>query len=344
MNLRQLAALLKLSPATVSRALNGFPEVNAETRERVLAAAAQHGYRPNTIARKLATGRTDSIGLIYPFEPSDLGDPVFLDVIAGITERLAEAQMDLIIVSAAQANELATYHRMVSAARVDGLIVARTLVNDPRLHYLQERGFPFVAHGRSHLTQPYPWFDYDNEAGMRLAVRRLLQFGHRDIGLISAPLRMNFASQRREGFLQELEQAGVHPAAHRLETAELNPSQGRLAMQRLLSAPSRPSAVVVDNNVAAVGAMQALREAGLTPGSDISVIVFGGLPLADGETSPISAVLQPEPRRAGQTMAELMLARLSGEPADTLTRLWQPVLRPGNSDAPLPRQGEPDGR
>ncbi|QEL55683.1 substrate-binding domain-containing protein [Chromobacterium paludis] len=340
MNLRQLAALLKLSPATVSRALNGFPEVNAETRERVRAAAAKHGYRPNTIARKLATGRTDSIGLIYPFEPSDLGDPVFLDVIAGITEKLAEAQMDLVIVSAAQANELATYHRMVSAARVDGLIVARTLVNDPRLQYLQERGFPFVAHGRSKLPQPYSWFDYDNEAGMRLAVQRLLQFGHRDIGLISAPLRMNFASQRRDGFLLELEQAGIVPAPERLEIAELNPQQGKLAMQRLLSAPTRPSAVVVDNNVAAVGAMQALRQAGLRPGQDLSIIVFGGLPQSDGETDPISAVLQPEPRQAGKTLAELMLARLAGEPAQSLTRLWQPVLRPGNSDAPLARQSE----
>lgn len=334
MNLRQLAALLQLSPTTVSRALNGFPEVNAETRDRVLAAAALHGYQPNTVARRLATGRTDSIGIIYPFEPSDLGDPVFLDVIAGITERLAEERMDLVIVSAAKANELATYHRVVSGSRVDGLIVARTQVDDARLNYLAEKNFPFVAHGRSNLKPPYPWFDYDNEAGMRLAVDRLVGLGHRDIALISAPLSMNFAMQRRQGFLLGLQAAGVEPVAEHLVAGGLTPGQGREAMRQLLASSTPPSAVAVDNNVAAVGVMQAIRQAGKVPGRDISVIVFGNLPTLEGEASSVSAVIQPEPRKAGRTMAELMLARLAGRPAAELTRLWKPVLVCGDSDAP----------
>jgi LacI family transcriptional regulator len=336
MNLRQFAALLNLSPTTVSRALNGFPEVNAETRERVQAAAAQYGYRPNTVARRLATGRTDSIGLIYPFEPSDLGDPVFLDVIAGITERLAAEQMDLMIVSAAKADELATYHRVVSGSRVDGLIVARTQVDDPRLQYLQEKNFPFVAHGRSNLVKPYPWFDYDNEAGMRMAVERLAGFGHRDIALVSAPLYMNFAAQRRQGFLLGLHAAGLEALPEHLVIGGLSPEQGRAAMAALLASSPPPTAVVVDNNVAAVGVLQALRRAGLVPGRDIAVLVFGNMPEQDGETSTVSAVVQPEPRKAGRTMAELMLARLNGRPAEELQALWQPLLVAGDTDGVLP--------
>jgi LacI family transcriptional regulator len=333
MNLRQLAALLDLSPATVSRALNGFPEVNAATRERVMEAAAKHGYQPNTVARRLATGRTDSIGLIYPFEPTDLGDPVFLDVIAGITERLGEAGLDLVIVSAAQANELATYKRVVSGSRVDGLFVARTLVDDPRLQFLQEKNFPFVAHGRSKLRHPYAWFDYDNESGMKLAVRELLNAGHRDIALIGAPLEMNFAMQRRQGFVDGLSTAGIKPRGEHMVVGGLTPEGGRAAMSWLLRCHPVPSAVVVDNNVAALGVERALRQAGLVPGRDISLIVFGNLPANDDEACTVSAVIQPQPRHAGHTLADLMLARLEGKPCAELTRLWQPQLVSGTTIA-----------
>ena len=335
MNLRQLSALLKLSPTTVSRALNGFPEVSAETRERVREAAALHGYRANTVARRLATGRTDSIGIIYPFEPTDLGDPVFLDIIAGVTEGLGEAGMDLVIVSASRENEMDTYQRVVSGGRVDGLIVARTLVTDPRLQFLQEKDFPFVAHGRSELARPYAWFDYDNEVGMRLAVERLLSLGHRRIASISAPLAMNFAAQRRTGFLAGLAECEVECPAEYLVEGGLTPQHGVEAMQSLLALPEPPTAVVVDNNVAAVGVMQCLRHAGLRAGHDLSIIVFGGLPSFHGEETDISAVVQPQPRHAGHMLARLMLARLAGKAPEELTCLWEPLLADGSSTARL---------
>ncbi|WP_035055373.1 substrate-binding domain-containing protein [Andreprevotia chitinilytica] len=336
MNLRQLAAHLQLSPTTVSRALNGFPEVNQETRERVVETAVRLGYRPNTVARRLATGKTDSIGIIYPFEPTDLGDPVFLDIIAGATERLGEAGMDLVIVSAAVENELETYHRVVSGGRVDGLIVARTRVHDARLQYLASKNFPFVAHGRSELADPYPWFDYDNEAGMRLAVDQLTGEGHRRIALVHAPLEMNFAMQRRLGFLVGLNAAGADARSEYLVCGGLSPKEGAVATQALLALPEPPTAIVVDNNVSAPGVMTALRQAGLVAGRDISVIVFGGLRSQETETSEVSAVLQPEPREAGRTLAELMLARLNGRPAAELSRLWKPVFVAGTTDTPLP--------
>ncbi|GGP23695.1 substrate-binding domain-containing protein [Silvimonas iriomotensis] len=334
MNLRELAAHLQLSPTTVSRALNGFPEVNAETRERVVEAAARLGYRANTVARRLATGKTDSIGIIYPFEPSDLGDPVFLDIIAGITERLGEAAMDLVIVSAAQENELETYQRVVSGGRVDGLIVARTEVNDARLQYLQERNFPFVAHGRSDLARPYAWFDYDNEYGMRLAVDRLTELGHQHIALISAPLSLNFAAQRRRGYLVGLNAGGVQVEPEFMISCGLSPAEGAAAMNRLLAMPQRPTAVVVDNNVSAVGVMSALRQSGLHPGEDISVIVFGGLPTLLADSMTVSAVMQPRARQAGRTLADLMLGSLAGHDAQSLTALWKPELVSGNTDLP----------
>ncbi|MDF0604814.1 substrate-binding domain-containing protein [Neisseriaceae bacterium TC5R-5] len=334
MKLRQLAALLQLSPATVSRALNGFAEVNAQTRARVLAAAKLHGYHANTIARKLATGRTDSIGLIYPFKPSDLGDPVFLEVIAGLTESLNEQHMDLVIISAAKANELATYQRVMSGRRVDGLVVARTLVSDPRLDLLQEKNFPFVAYGRSQQQSlPYAWFDYDNVSGMQLAVARLAALGHRKIALISASLTMNFANQRHQGFIDGLASAGLSPDPQHMLNGGLSPLEGKQAMIQLLNAVDQPSAVIVDNNIAAIGVVQALQQLGKQAGRDIALIVFGGLPSLYGESAAISAIMQPKPRQAGHVIAKLMLARLNGEDVAGLNQLWQPELIAAASDA-----------
>lgn len=335
MNLRQLAAYLQLSPTTVSRALNGFPEVNRATRERVAEAAVRLGYRPNTVARRLATGKTDSIGIIYPFEPTDLGDPVFLDIIAGVTERLGEAGMDFMIISAAVENELATYHRIVSDGRVDGLIVARTRVQDARLQFLASKNFPFVAHGRSELSQSYPWFDYDNEAGMRLAVDQLTGEGHRKIALVHAPLDMNFAMQRRMGFLLGLHAAGVEACPEYLVCGGLSPREGAAAAEALLAMPEPPTAIVVDNNVSAQGVMAMLRQAEWVAGRDISVIVFGGLSAQDPALPAVSAILQPEPREAGRTLAHLMLRRLAGEPVNELCALWKPVFVPGATDIPV---------
>src|SRR3990167_4225893 len=125
MNLKNLARTLGISETTVSRALNGYPEVSERTRARVLEAAKAAGYRPNPMARSLAVGRTNVVGIIYPLLPNDLADPMFLDIVGGMSEALEAQQMDLIIAPVSPANEFRSYEHMVRARRVDGLIVGR---------------------------------------------------------------------------------------------------------------------------------------------------------------------------------------------------------------------------
>ena len=140
-NLKALSDALGLSRTTVSRALNGYDDVSEATRERVARAAREMGYVADPTARRLATGRADVIGIVYPFGAGDLGDPRFGEVVAGITERLAERNLDFIIASARPNAELDTYRRIVDGKLVDGLIVARTRVDDPRIAYLQKSAF-----------------------------------------------------------------------------------------------------------------------------------------------------------------------------------------------------------
>jgi LacI family transcriptional regulator len=321
MNLKTLAGQLGMSKTTVSRALNGYPEVSDRTRERVLAAAQAAGYQANPVARTLAVGRSNVFGIIYPLLPADLGDPMFLDVVGGMSEALEAARMNLIIAPVSPANELPSYEQMVRGKRVDGLVVSRTLVHDERIAYLAKSRFPFVAHGRTQLGEPYAWFDYDNEAGIRKAVECLREHGHRRIAMISAPLELNFAAQRRAAFIAAL--AGIAPDPHYLIDTTIEQRSGYLAMRQLLDTSPRPTAVVVDNHFAGAGAVRALQDAGVAIGEEISLIVWGSL---QDSPLPIATIEQPRAREAGREMAGMLLALSQGKPAAELQTLWQPEL------------------
>lgn len=328
MNLAHLANHLGMSKTTVSRALNGYPEVNVRTRERVLKAAKEVGYQPNPMARSLALGRTNVFGIIYPLLPTDLGDPMFLDVVAGMSSALEAVNKNLIIAPVSPAAEQPAYQQIVRGRRVDGLVVGRTLVRDERIAFLSKAKFPFVAHGRTELKAPYAWFDYDNEAGIRLAVERLLGLGHQRVALIGAPLELNFARQRKDSFIATLAAAGLAADPRYLIDNTLDRRSGHQAMQQLLACSPRPTAVIVDNHLSGVGAVRALLDAGIEIGKDISVIVWGGMAdtLAGANVTTID---QPNPSQAGARMVEMLLALVDGTPASELQELWQPVLLEG---------------
>jgi LacI family transcriptional regulator len=213
-------------------------------------------------------------------------------------------------------------------------VVANTQRDDPRIRLLQERGFPFLAYGRTESTLPYAWFDFDNQAGGRLATERLLRLGHRRIGLIHALRRYTFAYQRLAGFHDALQTAGVAPAADLLHEVDLSRDAGHTAMRRLLAQPVRPTAVLVDNNLSGVGALRALAEAGLHPGRDLSLIVYDGVPADLPLPYRVTCIEQPTGELAGRTMARLVLDLLAGKPVEELHALAQPRLGEGDTDAP----------
>ncbi|WP_292932861.1 substrate-binding domain-containing protein [Noviherbaspirillum sp.] len=335
MNLKNLARTLGISETTVSRALNGYPEVSERTRQRVLEAARAAGYRPNPMARSLAVGRSNMVGMISPLSANDMFDPMFADIINGMSEALEARQMDLVIVPVSSANELRAYEHMLQGRRVDGLVVSRTRIHDERIALLASHGLPFVAHGRTQLNAPHAWFDYDNEAGMRLAVERLLSLGHQRIGLISADLDMNFACQRHASFVTAIQAAGLSVSPDYLIDKVLDRRAAYQAMKQLLDASPRPTAVVVDNQMSGVGAVRALLDSGIRIGKDISLIVWGVMEDSLAGYN-VTTVDQPHPDRAGAKMIEMLLSILDGTPPQQLQELWQPVLLAGETVGPCP--------
>ncbi|HHL20506.1 MAG TPA: LacI family transcriptional regulator, partial [Aliiroseovarius sp.] len=161
MNLKQLSELLKLSPTTVSRALNGYPEVSEATRKRVRAAADAHGYHPNIRARALATGRAMAIGHVLPLDSrNEVVNPIFGDFISGAGETYAQAGYDMLISIVSEAEQEEAYRAFRTKGNVDGIIVHGPRMHDSRISLLNDIGIPYVVHGRaSDAREPYSWVD-----------------------------------------------------------------------------------------------------------------------------------------------------------------------------------------
>lgn len=333
-NLKMLAASLGLSQTTVSRALGGYSDVSETTRKRVAEAAQQMGYKPDPLARRLATGRTDTVGLVFPFSATEFGDHRLGEVVSGLSEGLNAHGMDLSIIPVRPEHELETYQRVIDGRRVDALIVAWTRVHDARIRLLQERGFPFLSYGRTDSPVPYPWFDFDNEAGAKAAVERLVAFGHRRIGFIHAPLDYNFSAQRHAGFFAALRDAGVEPDQRLIVECPLSRTSGYKAMTALLALETPPTAVLADNNLTGLGAVRAIGDKGLKMPGDISVIVYDGVSSDAPLPYTVTAVQQLTGEQSGHIMAEQIVAVLAGKPVDKLQHLGQPVIEAGETDGP----------
>lgn len=334
-NLKELSNKLGLSQTTVSRALGGYSDVSPTTRERVQQAAAEFGYQPSLAARQVASGRAEAVGIVYSLGTEFLGNPAFLEMLTSLAQRLERSNFDLLLAAAPEHDEMRVYERMVRGRRVDALLVAHTLVDDPRIRWLRESNMPFLAYGRTAQADSIAWFDFDNEAGSRLAVEQLVALGHRRIAYVHSPLEYNFAFQRHAGFVAAMERARLKVDRRMIVGGSLDRRTGYTACQELLALPKRPTAVIVDNNSGGVGMVRALLDAGIAIGSEMSIVVNEGLPRDTiFQDLQVAAIVQPTAAETGHTMAEMLLALIGGRTSEPTQVLRQPVFVPGNSIGP----------
>jgi LacI family transcriptional regulator len=327
MNIKALAKELGISTSTVSRALNGYQDVNEATRKRVEEAAKELGYRANAGARRLVRGSTEAVGIVYSAAVENLGNPQFLDMAGGLSERLHAEHFDLMLAVASAEQDLDIYDRLFRGGRVDAVVLPNTRVNDVRVNYLLEKGYPFLAYGRTGNCSGYSWFDFDNDAGSQLAVRHLAALGHRSIAYVHSPLELNFALQRYRGFQTALLEAGLGFDPGWLAGPAVDRRSGREAVQGLMALSAPPTAIVVDNNLGGIGVMRGLMDLGLVLGKDMSVVVHGVIP-ADSLLAGLepTMVTQPTAHQTGETMAEMVLQVLREPESGPFQLLRQPEL------------------
>ncbi|QDC09810.1 LacI family DNA-binding transcriptional regulator [Oceanicola sp. D3] len=341
MNLKQLAANLGLSQTTVSRALNGYPEVAESTRKRVLAAATQHNYRPNTRAKSLATGRAMAIGHVIPISTNhEMMNPVFGDFIGGAGEIYARAGYDMMLTVVPDDDEDTAYRSMAQRNSVDGIVIHGPRKDDPRIALLKEVGLPFVVHGRAPVDDhDYSWVDVNNRRAFERATLHLADLGHHQIALLNGLEGMDFAMRRREGFEAALTARGLtfRPELHRSE--EMTESYGYEAAAEMLGHSNPPTAFLVSSLITSMGVRRAVEERGLAMGRDVSIITHDddlGYFKNGGEV-PVFTATRSSVREAGRITAEMLLGLIDSEESGPRQHIMEAELTLGSSTGPAPR-------
>lgn len=340
MNLKELSQQLNLSQTTVSRALNGYPEVSEATRKRVAAAAAKFNYSPNVRARTLATGKSMSIGHIIPqSRQNEIANMVFADCMAGASAVYAQNGYTLSLSIVEDDKELSAYRGIAERGAVDGILVQSPIAKDPRIAHLTTLGIPFIVHGRaSEVTVPYAWLDVNNKRAIAQATQYLINLGHRRIALINGEEQMDFALRRRAGFCATLEKAGIATASELMSASDMSEPNGHDAAASMLELADPPTAFVTSSIILALGIRRAIEERGLHLGDDVSVICFDDdisyLPNR-GPCPPFTA-MRSSVRAAGARCAELLIQQIQKKSSGLAHELWDAEMVVGASTGPGP--------
>jgi LacI family transcriptional regulator len=292
---RDVARLAHVSRTTVSFILNNVPGVSfsAATRKRVLDAARKLNYSPNVAGKKLVSGRSETIGLVLCQSPEQIFTDAFLpQVILGV-EQAAMQQGFHVLLKPVDPQDTGGYARLITENHVDGILLSGPLQDDSALMSLHEQRVPIMLMGQLPDTN-IPFVDIDATAGAELAVSHLIELGHRQIGMITnAPLNYTSAQQRRAGFLQALRKAKLSTKKTLIKEGNYTPASGYEAMKALLRLEHPLTAVFVASDVVAMGAMLAIKEAGLRIPRDIAIAGFDDIPLAEYYDPPLTTIHLP---------------------------------------------------
>jgi DNA-binding LacI/PurR family transcriptional regulator len=294
--IRDVARRAGVSTATVSYVLNDSRPVGKETRRRVLQAVKELGYRPSVIARGLKAGESRIIGYSWRPAPADQFNPILEKFIHSVAEATARHGYHVLTFPYPEPyDDVEVYREMVESGRVDGFILPNTYLDDRRIHYLQEVGFPFVAFGRSNPDWDFPWVDVDGNDGVGQAMAHLLELGHRRIACVAWKESDVVGQYRLAGYQDGMADAGLPVDPDWVIRTDNDYSQAYRAAQVWLRMPPdrRPTAVMALSDLLAIGVMNAAADAGMVVGRDLAVVGFDDSPVTGYLRPPLTSLRQP---------------------------------------------------
>jgi DNA-binding LacI/PurR family transcriptional regulator len=319
--MKDVARLAGVSIQTVSAIMNGKPGITAETGARVNAAIETLGYRPYSVARSLRTRQTHTLALIV----SDINNPSF-SMIASAAEDVAHSfGYHLVLFNTHDDPEReALYIRAVNERWMDGVLFVAA--GDPMtsLEALKGAGIPTVAVDRVPMGYAGPAVTLDNRRPGQIAAEYLLGLGHRRIAHISGPLKLLLARERLAGYDDALRAADV-PQQWVTPHGNWTCRSGYEAMEEILAAGARPSAVFAANDRMAIGAMHALREGGLRVPEDVSVVGLDDIELAAYQCPALTTVQQSFSEMASRSV-HLLMDLLTGKAPEAVQIVIAPRL------------------
>lgn len=342
--IKDIAEIAGVSHTTVSRALRGNPRISTHTIERIRLIAEDLGYIPNTVARGLKTRRSQVLGVIV----RRIVDPFFSEVLQGIEDVLHEADYSLFLAASHRDPEREReIMQALGERRVDGVIVSSTQIQPEHLRHLERFHVPLVLINNQSIDEPNVQSVYHDDAyGSRRLMQHLLGLGHKRIAYLGNGRGGRTNAQRIQGYREALVQAGLDLNPDYIVIGPNGqPDGGVKGMKELLTASERPTAVACYNDMMAIGAIQAILQAGLRVPVDVSITGFDNIELAAYVAPPLTTFHQPK-YELGREAAAMILRVLNEETAVTRSEPEVVMLRGDliTRDSTAPPRGDSNER
>jgi LacI family transcriptional regulator len=305
LTLEDIAKQVGVSRSTVSRVVNGHPNVREDVRKRVLEVIRQTGYHPNAAARTLASQRSWMIGLVLPRTVNAFfADPYFPHLTQGIAQACNQSDYTLgLFLVGTKEDEEKIFPRVSRRGFLDGVLVQTGQIGDQLIDRLVNSNMPLVIVGRPFHADGVSYIDVDNSDAAYNAVSHLVRLGHQRIGTITGPANNTTGIDRQEGYVRALTERHRVVDESLVAEGDFSETSGYYAMQRLL--PAKPDAVFAASDMMAIGAMRAVRDAGLAVPDDIAFVGFDDLPIASLSDPPLTTIRQ-QVHRFGMTAVEVL--------------------------------------
>lgn len=330
--IRDLARQLNLSKSTVSKALNGYADVSAETRELVIKTAIENGYQPSAAARNLRRGRTDKIGLFL-----NTSLEYVVDYLAGIIPGAVLTSQGFgknLLIYTITENKPDHLLNVCRAGEIDGVILFSTHYDNATIETLLAGKFPFVVMGRAINDARVSYVVPDYYDGSYQAMRYLIELGHKRIAFMTRPELLTANTARLNGYLQALSDAGLSVDERLIVETRIQPQSGVEPTQKLLSIAEPPTAIFAFHDLVAVDVINVLQSRGLRVPEAVSVVGFDGL-RAGFMTMPHITTVQQPLQDIGHRVIELINQRIEDPDAQPAQETIPVKLVVRGSTAPL---------
>jgi DNA-binding LacI/PurR family transcriptional regulator len=304
--IKDVARVAGVSTATVSHVINNTRAVSEETRERVMRAIESCDYYPNSHARSLASGRSHTLGLLV----SDISNPFFPELVKSIETVAFEKGYDIILSNTDYNDERTlNYVRRFIERKVAGVALMTSELDRELIDDLARCHVPvvFLDIGSAGVCMSNLLVDYG--AGIEEAIRHLVSLGHRNIAYVGGPARLRSAAKRLEAFRQSMNCQLPGVSSPLIYEADFRMEGGRRAARELLNSSELPTAVVVANDMMALGVMQECRERGLHVPNDISIVGFDDIAFAALSNPPLTTIRLPR-EELGRKAVDALLATI----------------------------------